>query len=206
MKRLALTAVLCGITVTSAYADLLQYDDLNGLRSSRAEDQLEDAGFRQTDSSIQNGNWYKTYRHRHPTAEVVLTERWGKVTAVDAKDSTHQDPKDEHSEHWARDRNRNIAIGAAAVAALGVGLYAMNHKSQSANQDSGHDARVDVSTLNGARGAGGEQFLTNNGFSNTRHDGLTNWWYNQTSGQCVQVQTWNGRYTSVQEVDAAHCK
>ncbi|GGP25131.1 hypothetical protein [Silvimonas amylolytica] len=207
MKKLALTAITCGLVATAAHADLLEYEDLNGMRASRAEDKLEDAGFQQTDSSIQNGNWYKTWRHRHPSAEVVLTERWGKVTDVNATDSTHEDHKDDHAAHWARDRNRNIALGAAAVAALGVGLYAMNHKNQTgSHQAQDHAMRVELSTLNGARAAGGEQFLNNNGFSNVRHDGLTNWWFNQASGQCAQVQTWNGRYTSVQEVDIGHCK
>ncbi|MBN7756698.1 hypothetical protein JYP46_07725 [Nitratireductor aquimarinus] len=62
-----------------------------------------------------------------------------------------------------------------------------------------------VTDLVGARGAGGEMQLMARGYTLSRTQGLTAYWWNAASGNCVRVVTSDGRYQSVDPVGPAEC-
>jgi hypothetical protein len=63
----------------------------------------------------------------------------------------------------------------------------------------------DLTYLEGARAGQAEMNITNQGYTVSRQDGLTTWWFNAETQTCAQITTEDGRYASVQMINPLDC-
>ncbi|WP_283147658.1 hypothetical protein [Silvimonas soli] len=207
MRHVVLFTGLC-LIASQSIADVVDYDNLDGQHLSRVERTMFNNGFHQTSEYNSGNTFHEVFYNDDAKEEVAMDFRNGRL---DSHHVTHKndDHHDNGSQHRVAERNKNVAMGVALAAALGVGLYALNQHKKDQLSDQTSDtsgSRVQLSTLTGSRASGGEQFLTNNGFALSRSSGLTNYWYNQSTGQCAQIRTSNGRYSDVADVAIENCK
>ncbi len=63
----------------------------------------------------------------------------------------------------------------------------------------------DLSSFEGARAGQAEMGIQNLGYQAVRTQGLTTWWFNQSTGACAQITTSNGRYSDVTMLPSGDC-
>lgn len=63
----------------------------------------------------------------------------------------------------------------------------------------------DLSSFQGARAGQAEMGIQNLGYEFIRADGLTQYWFNRSTGACAQMTVGDGRYQSVQMLPAQDC-
>ncbi|MGH6761978.1 MAG: hypothetical protein ACRECW_10390 [Phyllobacterium sp.] len=63
----------------------------------------------------------------------------------------------------------------------------------------------DIADLVGARGSSGETQLTARGYRLAGSQGLTAFWWNETTQVCARVVTANGRYRTVEVTNPGDC-
>ena len=63
----------------------------------------------------------------------------------------------------------------------------------------------DLSAFQGARAGQAEMGIQNLGYELIRTDGLTQYWFNRSTGACAELRVADGRYQSVQMLPAQDC-
>ena len=63
----------------------------------------------------------------------------------------------------------------------------------------------DLSAFIGAKAGQAEMGITNLGYELIRTDGLTQYWFNRSTGACAEIQVGDGRYQSVNMLPAQDC-
>lgn len=64
---------------------------------------------------------------------------------------------------------------------------------------------TDLSSFQGARAGQAENGIRALGYENVRSEGLTNYWFNRSTGACARIVTAEGRYSSVTMLPAQDC-
>jgi hypothetical protein len=64
----------------------------------------------------------------------------------------------------------------------------------------------DLVTMVGANAGQAEMGMQNSGYTATRTQGLTTYWWNQSTGVCAQVVTSDGRYKTISAVTPGECQ
>ena len=63
----------------------------------------------------------------------------------------------------------------------------------------------DLSSFQGARAGQAEMGIQNLGYELIRTDGLTQYWFNRSTGACAEITVGDGRYQSVRMLPAEDC-
>ena len=63
----------------------------------------------------------------------------------------------------------------------------------------------DLSAFQGARAGQAEMGIQNLGYELIRTEGLTQYWFNRSTGACAEMTVGDGRYQSVQMLPAGDC-
>lgn len=63
----------------------------------------------------------------------------------------------------------------------------------------------DLSAFQGARAGQAEMGITNLGYELVRTEGLTQFWFNRSTGACARLVVGDGRYQSVTNVPPGDC-
>ena len=63
----------------------------------------------------------------------------------------------------------------------------------------------DISSFQGARAGQAEMGIQNLGYELIRTQGLTQYWFNRSTGACAEMTVGDGRYQSVQMLPAEDC-
>lgn len=181
MMRFALATLAVGLTATQASAELMNYDALNGEHVRYVERVMFSNGFHQNREYRSGVDYYESFLNDQFAEEVTMNFHDGVLHSHDITPALPKQSKHHHISDWSQsDGDQPVAADMSRA--------------------------VDISTLAGARAAGGEQYLTNNGFVLARQSGLVTYWRNNATHQCAKVKTNNGRYADVELVPQNSCR
>ncbi len=90
-----------------------------------------------------------------------------------------------------------------AAAILLLGLLIGCVETTSAPGQPAVGSASDLSEFEGARAGQAEMGIQNLGYQLAQSDGLTNYWFNPSTGACARITTSDGRYSDVTMVPAA---
>lgn len=100
----------------------------------------------------------------------------------------------------------SLKLKTAAIAVLILPLAACVE--ESASVETSRPAvgnEYDLSSFEGAKAGQAEMGITNLGYELIRTQGLTQYWFNRSTGACAEITVGDGRYQSVNMLPAQDC-
>jgi hypothetical protein len=98
-----------------------------------------------------------------------------------------------------------MKIAVATLAIIVLPLTACVSNTQAPTGQPALGSASDLSSFQGARAGQAEMGIQNLGYELIRTEGLTQYWFNRSTGACAAMKVGDGRYQSVSMLPADDC-